>query len=147
MKVLSVRQARAKNRIGGRVTRHIGGLPAPRSGDPFDIQAERERLQAEKGMRFRDSAEFYKDIASDGDMVAGDRIRARSRLDALLGYDAAPPVGQGDRALILAAVSAIQSSLTAEKLSTISGDLSKRVIHNARKKESEESQGVTSEDD
>jgi hypothetical protein len=91
-------------------------------------------------MRFQDSAEFYAEVAGDRDMVASDRIRARSRLDALLGYDAAPPAGQSDRALILAAVSAIQSSLTAEKLSTFSGDLSKRVIHNSRKIKAEENQ-------
>jgi hypothetical protein len=91
-------------------------------------------------MRFQDSAEFYAEVAGDRDMVASDRIRARSRLDALLGYDAAPPAGQSDRALILAAVSAIQSSLTAEKLSTISGDLSRRVIHNSRKIKAEENQ-------
>ena len=48
----------------------------------------RERLQNTDGYRLEDSAGFYKDLSEDAENHTADRIKARSRMDSLLGYDA-----------------------------------------------------------
>jgi len=48
----------------------------------------RERLQSTDGFRLEDSAGFYKELSEDAENHTADRIKARSRMDSLLGYDA-----------------------------------------------------------
>ena len=52
----------------------------------------REQLRGEDGFTLRDSAEFYRGISMDESEDSPDRLRARGRLDALLGYDASKEI-------------------------------------------------------
>ncbi|MDR3012598.1 MAG: hypothetical protein LBU70_05235 [Chitinispirillales bacterium] len=52
----------------------------------------RERLQGSVGTTLEDSVEFYKGISEDADNRVDDRLKARSRLDKVLDFDAAKRV-------------------------------------------------------
>jgi|GEM_PF-6781819 len=52
----------------------------------------RERLQMTQGNTLEDSVGFYRDIANDKGNDVGDRIRARSQVDKLLGHEASKKV-------------------------------------------------------
>ena len=52
------------------------------------IEQQREDLRSQQGYGFGDSVKFYGVISKDPKEGAGDRIKARTRVDSLLGYDA-----------------------------------------------------------
>jgi hypothetical protein len=83
------------------------------SGSADTIAAIRARVQDRPGFRFEDSAKFYRGISEYKQHQTADRIRARARLDTMLGYDSPQQVEVSERREIVAAVACIHS-LTAQ---------------------------------
>lgn len=81
---MSRRQARIHAGIKGNGT---PGCPSERKAMETVDQA-RARLAQQKGYLFGDSVEFYGKMSKNTKQTGDTRIRARTRLDSLLGYDA-----------------------------------------------------------
>jgi hypothetical protein len=82
------------------------------------IQEQREILQKTPGFRLEDSAIMYQNESTDSENPASDRIKARSRLDTILGYDSPKQVDVRSMSLIMEL-----SGVSTEDLGILAGEL------------------------
>lgn len=80
--------SRRKARIMAGYKSGTANPPAAERKAVETVDQARARLAQQKGYRFEDSARFYAKKSTKSDVCDSDQIRARTRLDNLMGHDA-----------------------------------------------------------